>query len=293
MADLFSPVIVGTMRLGQWGARLSTPQLQEFIEQALSFGFHTFDHADIYGDYTTESDFGKVLQGNSTLRSKLKLITKCGIKLISKNRPNHQIKSYDSSGEHIIRSVENSLRNLCTDVIDVLLLHRPDVLLWAEEIASAVTKLQEAGKIIHFGVSNYSAAQMELLHSYVPLITNQIEISPLAIHPFSDGTLDVCQRLQIRPTAWSPFAGGVLFSESSDTRVLQIQKVAARLSLKYDVPADQIYLAWVRTHPLQIIPVVGTTKITKLQSAYQSLTCDLSREDWYKIYEASLGHEVP
>ncbi|MGZ5253917.1 MAG: aldo/keto reductase, partial [Flavitalea sp.] len=166
--NIFSPLIAGTIKWGFWGARFSTVQYQEIIDHCISLGINTFDHADIYGDYTTEEDFGKVLIQNSSLRSKIKIISKCGIKLVSENRPDHKIKSYNTSFRHIINSAEKSLSNFNTDYLDALLIHRPDPLLDVDEVAEAFTRLRNAGKVLLFGVSNFNASQLNLLNSRFP-----------------------------------------------------------------------------------------------------------------------------
>ena len=215
----FSPLIIGTMRLGRWGAGLKTQQLERFVNACVEMDLRTFDHADIYGDYTTESDFGQLLKNNSSLRAELQLITKCGVKLLHANRPDHTIKSYDTSREHILMSVENSLRNLQTDYLDVLLIHRPDYLLNPQEVAECFTELRDSGKVRAFGVSNFTPDQFDMLNTCFPLITNQVEISLLTLNPFTDGTLSQCMLSNIRPMAWSPVGGGALFKPSSDPAV--------------------------------------------------------------------------
>ena len=163
--DTISPFIIGTMRLGTWGSQLSTTEYEKFIEGCLELGLVDFDHADIYGHYTTEEDFGNVLKSRKDLRDKMRITTKCGIKLISENRPNHKIKSYDLSAKHILESVDLSLSNLKTDYIDILLLHRPDYLFNPYEIAEAFATLKKEGKVLGFGVSNFTPSQFDLLYS--------------------------------------------------------------------------------------------------------------------------------
>jgi len=261
----FSPLIVGTMRLGNWGANMTTAQYHEFIEGCLELGLKDFDHADIYGHYTTEAEFGAVLKQNPSLRQRLQLTTKCGIKMLSENRPDHQLKSYDSSKEHIISSAERSLKNLGTDYIDVFLTHRPDLLMEPDEIAEAFTKLKDEGKVLHFGVSNFSRSQFKLLYQRIPLVTNQVEASLLHLDAFHNGTLDVCLQYGVRPTAWSPFGGGALFSTLPSERTLQIRDAASKLEVKYDATLDQILLAFLIRHPSGLIPLLGTTKLSRIQ----------------------------
>lgn len=288
-----SPIIVGTMRLGKWGAQYTTNQLETFVNSCIEFGATTFDHADIYGDYTTEEDFGKVLKNNSSLRSKLELVTKCGIRRVCDNRPEHLIKSYDSSANHIIDSVDNSLKTLNTDYIDVLLLHRPDYLMNPSKIAVTMEYLFESGKVRAFGVSNFTSSQFDLINDKIPLYGNQIEVSLVALQAFDDGTLDQCLRHGARPMAWSPFGGGSLFQTSDDPRINRIRSTAEPLLLKYNCTLDQLLLAWLLRHPSGILPVLGTSKIARVNAAMDARSIVLSQADWYALFQASTGQVIP
>jgi len=289
----FAPLIIGTMRLGEWGAKMNTNELERFIDACLDLELNDFDHADIYGHYTEEGNFGKVIKRRPDLKSKIQITTKCGIKLVTENRPHHKIQSYDSSKNHIITSAENSLKELAVDQIDLLLLHRPDFLMNPHEIAEAFEVLKKNGKVKNFGVSNFTPSQFEMLNSFTPLVNNQVEISLLHLNPFQDGTLDQCLKLNIQPTAWSPFGGGKIFTESDDPRNNRIQKVAKELSEKYNASLDQILLAWLLKHPSSIIPIVGSTKISRIKTAKEALQINLSHEEWYQLWEASVGEPVP
>ena len=288
----FSPLIIGTMRLGVWGVKMTTTELEKFVAACIELGLTDFDHADIYGHYTTEDEFGKVLKNQPSWRQKIQLTTKCGIKLTSENRSNHKIKSYDSTKAHIIASAEYSLKALETDYIDVLLLHRPDYLMNPHDIAEAAETLKKDGKIKHFGVSNYTASQFDLLNSYTPLITNQIELSILHLNALDDGTLDQCIKNNINPTAWSPFGGGSIFQNSEVERNQRIQKVANALAEKHNASLEQILLAFLLKHPSSIIPVLGTSKIERIKNALNATKINLTHEEWYELLEASKGHEV-
>lgn len=288
----FSPVIVGTMRLGSWGVNMSTEELEKFIDACLDLGLSDFDHADIYGHYVEEENFGKVLARRPEIRSKIQITTKCGIKLVCNNRPDHKIKSYDATKEHILWSAENSLKKLNVDVLDVLLIHRPDFIMNPAEIAEAFTQLEKEGKVKHFGVSNFTPSQFELLHSYIPLVTNQVEISVLHRNAFEDGMLDQCLRHSITPTAWSPFGGGNMFGAPMDDVVLRIQNVCEDLKEKYNAGLDQILLAWLYKHPAGIVPVLGTSKVERLQSALEAKSITLTHEEWYDIWTEACGEEV-
>jgi predicted oxidoreductase len=289
----FSAVIAGCMKWGKWGSCFSTSSYLSAIELCVENNINSFDHADIYGDYTTEKEFGTALKNNSALRTKIQLITKCGIKIQSANRPINQIKSYDTSSTHIIQSVEKSLENLHTDYIDVFLLHRPNPLMDPIEIAEAFSKLKQQGKVLHFGVSNFTASQVDLINQYYPVEVNQIEISISHLAAFQNGQLDQCIQKQIIPMAWSPLGGGSLFSEVKDERSIRILNAAKILDKKYDAGIDNILLAFLTAHPAGIIPVLGTSKIERLRSAIVNSSLQLEREEWFMLWTASTGQDVP
>lgn len=288
----FSPIIVGAMRLGKWGAQMTTDELEVFVKGCIELGVTTFDHADIYGDYTTEADFGKVLAKNPEWRSQMQIITKCGICHVCENRPEYSVKAYDSSPEHIETSVNNSLEALSTKYIDCLLIHRPDMLTDPQGVEKIVQQLLEEGKIRSFGVSNFSSKQFKHLHDNVPLHTNQIEASLLQLDAFSNGTLEQLMDYHLRPMAWSPLGGGSVFSEEVDAKTQRIKNTATPLLEKYNCSMDQLLLAWLLRHPSQIIPVLGTTKLERVASAVQALDIEISRNDWYALYQASTGTTI-
>ncbi len=288
----FSPLIVGCMNLGEWGANYPTDKLYEFVLHCLSRGLTSFDHADIYGDYTTEAQFGALLKEHPSLRSQMQLITKCGIRRVCSNRPEHGVKSYDASAAHIRTSLEHSLNQLQTDYVDLLLIHRPDWLLDPSEVAGEVEALKKEGKIKAFGVSNFTASQFELLNASTPLASNQIEASLLHLDPFTDGSLDQALRLGIPPMAWSPLGAGRFFNDRGDERVARIVKALAPLKEKYGAQEDQLLLAWLLKHPAKILPVLGTTKIARIDAALEALTINLDREDWYALWQASTGKTI-
>lgn len=287
-----SAIMVGTMRLGTWGANFNTAQIKQFVEQCMELGLKDFDHADIYGHYTTEADFGLVLKDNSSLRAQLFITTKCGIKLITENRPSHQIKSYDATKKHIIASAEASLKNLQTDYIDVLLIHRPDFMMNPHEIAEAFLTLKRDGKVNAFGVSNFTVSQFDLLNSFTPLVTNQVEISALHLNAFTDGTLDQCMKLGIAPTAWSPLGGGSYFTDENDEQVKRLKPIVLELAEKYNCKEDELLLAWLKKHPAGIVPVIGTSKIERVKAAFKAQSITILHEDWYKVWQAAVGKEV-
>jgi predicted oxidoreductase len=288
---MYSKLIAGTMKWGQWGARCDTQGYLTNIKTCLETGLTSFDHADIYGDYTTEAEFGEALKLEPGLRSQMQLITKCGIAMVSSNRPAHTIKHYNTSKEHIIASAERSLQNLHTDYIDLLLIHRPDPLMHPGEIAEAFTQLQQAGKVRQFGVSNFTVAQTAMLLSAYPIITNQLEISILQRRPFVNGQLDQCLEKNILPMAWSPLGGGNLF-KAEDEQSMRIIAVATLLAEQYDTQPDLVLLAWLLQHPSGILPVLGTAKTERLLEAPGALQIQLTRQEWFMLWRAATGEEV-
>ncbi len=288
-----SPVIAGCMKWGQWGVNYSTAQYLQLIEDCMENMITSFDHADIYGDYTVEEEFGNALKLKPHLRQQMQLITKCGIRRFTQNRPGHKIHSYDTSRKHIISSAERSLKNLHTDFIDLLLIHRPDPLMDPHEIAQAFDQLKKEGKILHFGVSNFTPSQMEMMAKTWKVEFNQIEVSVIHLDPFHDGTLDKCIEHEIRPMSWGPLGSGKLHNVDADERSKRILSIARVLAEKYNVTADQILLAFIFKHPSAIIPVIGSTKIERLKSAYNAVQINIEREEWFMLWRASKGHEVP
>ncbi|MBN8838497.1 MAG: aldo/keto reductase [Sphingobacteriia bacterium] len=287
----FSSPIAGCMRWGKWGANFSTTEYLNMIEVCMQHGITSFDHADIYGDYTTEEEFGNALKLRPELRLQIQLISKCGIQMVTSNK-SHQIKSYNTSKKHIIQSTENSLKNFGTDYLDVLLIHRPDPLLHPEEVADAIAHLKQQGKIKHFGVSNFLPHQVNVLNKFVKIEYNQIEISILRLNSFLDGSLDNCMEHNIIPMAWAPLGGGIL-NDDAHPRFRSITTIAAELAEKYGSGINEILVAFLTAHPSKIIPIVGTTKLERLLQAKQATTIQLAREDWFKLWIASTGEDVP
>ena len=285
----FSKMIIGVMRWGIWGANHSESGVQNLIETSLEEDLYTFDHADIYGDYTTEELFGKAFSGMKIEREKIQLITKCGICLPSEKK-NFPLKYYNYSKEYIINQVDESLKNLKTDYIDLLLLHRPSPLMNPEEIAAAFGILRSSGKVRNFGVSNFTTSQFELISQYFPqLLTNQIEISLTETKTFYDGTLDQMMLKNLKPMAYSVL--GSYFSEDSE-RTARIKAVFDELTVKYNADEAQLLLAFLLKHPAKILPIIGTSKAENIRFLKNSLSINLEIEDWFKMLEASAGSRV-
>ncbi|MEM7117471.1 MAG: aldo/keto reductase [Chloroflexota bacterium] len=286
---LVSRLALGFARLAQW--ELNSYQLLDLLHASIDLGITTMDHADIYGNQSSQRLFGDALAKRPALRQQMQIISKCGIQPY----PAYDVKHYDTSKDHIINSVENSLMLLGTDYLDLLLIHRPDPLMDADEVAEAFAALQQAGKVRHFGVSNHTPSQFELLSSRVdvPLVTNQVQFSLLANKALEDGTFDQAQRLRFSPMAWSPLAGGEVFTgdEVSAKRTrLALREVGIELGT---ASYDQVALAWILTHPANIVPVLGTSRLDRLQSAAQAAPMRLSRPQWFRLLQAARGKYVP
>lgn len=277
------------MTWGEWGKKMSTKQMTDLIHHCVENEITTFDHADIYGAYTTEATFGKAFTNSSIKRENIQLISKCGIQYMCENREN-KVKHYDYSKDYIIWSVEQSLKNLETDYLDLLLLHRPSPLMVAEEIAEAITLLKKQGKIKDFGVSNFTPSQMEMISLRMDIDVNQIEFSLTQHCAMHDGTLDYMKTCGIRPMAWSPL-GSVFREDNEQTR--RIHKQLGELLEKYNATEDQLLLAWSLRHPAGIIPVVGTTNSKRLKQAVEATKINLELEDWFLILVSCQGHKVP
>ena len=287
MKTNLSPVISGTMNWGIWDKNLSTFDMANLIHVCVENGITTFDHADIYGNYTTESAFGKAFTESKINRSKVQFISKCGIALPQTRKT--KIKHYNYSKDYIVWSVENSLKNLKTDYLDVFLLHRPSPLMQSEEIASAVSQLKAEGKIIDFGLSNFSPSQTDLILKNTAVDYNQIQFSATNNEAMTNGSLDHMQTHNIRPMAWNPL--GIVFRENTD-QTRRMKTLLSELVAKYHVGSDLILLAWILQHPAKVIPVAGTVNVARIQYLKKLETLKLDLEDWFAIWSESMGHEV-
>lgn len=285
----FSRFVMGYWRLMDWN--MSAQQLVSFIEQHLDLGITTVDHADIYGGYQCESAFGEAMKLSPALRQRMEIVTKCGIATTAK--PEHALGHYITDRDHIISSAEQSLTNLATDYLDLLLIHRPDPLMDADEVAEAFLALHQSGKVRHFGVSNFTPAQFALLQSRLPftLATNQVEISPVYQPLLLDGTLDQLQQLRIRPMAWSCLGGGRLFNDESFQPLRdELAQVAQELNAE---TIEQVVYAWILRLPSQPLPIIGSGKIERVRSAQAAEQLQMTRQQWFRIRKAALGYDVP
>ncbi len=285
----FSRFVMGYWRLMDWN--MSPRQLVSFIEEHLDLGISTVDHADIYGGYLCEAAFGEAIKLAPGLRQRMEIVTKCGIATTAK--PEHALGHYITDRDHIVKSAEQSLVNLATDAIDLLLIHRPDPLMDADEVAEAFLALHQSGKVRHFGVSNFTPAQFALLQSRLPftLATNQVELSPVHQPLLLDGTLDQLQQLRVRPMAWSCLGGGRLFNDEQFQPLRdELAQVAQELNAE---TIEQVVYAWVLRLPSQPLPIIGSGKIERVRSAIAAQELNMTRQQWFRIRKAALGYDVP
>lgn len=277
------------MNWGVWQAKFSTTEMARMIHTCIENGITTFDHADIYGGYTTEAEFGKAFAESGISRDKIQLISKCGIQHTVGNRST-KVKHYDYSKEYIIWSAENSLKFLQTDHLDILLLHRPSPLMNPDEVAEAVEQLKSQGKIKAFGVSNFTSSQTELIRSRTEVYCNQIEFSATHLDPMLDGSFDYMMVNNIKPMAWSPI--GSIFKEHND-QTHRLKLLLSQLVAKYGVTADVILLAWILQHPAGVTPVSGSVSPERLKNQIKATQVKLELEDWFAIWTESIGNKVP
>ena len=310
-----SKLVFGCMGLGGgWNKYPITSthlkQTHECIDNAIEGGINFFDHADIYTFGKAEQVFGQALSERPELREHIYIQSKCGIKFADEKGP----KRYDFSADWIEQSVENSLKRLNTQYLDVLMLHRPDPLMEVDEVARVFSCLKESGKVKHFAVSNMQQHQMNFLQHALdmPIVANQIEAS-LQKHQFIDeglyagnsdgkdinftpGNIEYCRSFDIQIQSWGSlcqglYTGGDLSNASQadiNTSIL-VNKLAAI----YGTSAEAIVLAWLLRHPASIQPIIGTTNAKRIKASCEAINVHLSREHWYALYESAKGCEVP
>jgi len=308
-----TPLQVSRIALGCMRMRGTASEAVATIQAALEQGINMFDHADIYNRGRSEELFSAIWKEMPGLRSQIVLQSKCGIRFGGDPDPGSP-QRYDFSYEHIVRSVEGSLKRLQTDYLDVLLLHRPDALVEPEEVARAFDELQRAGKVRYFGVSNHTAAQIQLLASCVqqPLVVNQLLLNPLDSELLEvgvsltrrplphrvrgDGTLEYCWMNGITIQAWGPLVGGALSGNlpaDAESRIVEAAQVVAELAAARGVSREAIVIGWLLRHPAGIQPVIGTTNPARIRAACQAVDITLSHEEWYRIFVAGRGSELP
>lgn len=288
----FSRLVYGMWRLAD-DADQSPAHVQAKIEACLEQGITTFDQADIYGGYACEAVLGNTLHASPSLRSQMQIITKCDI-VLPGDQFSARVKFYDTSAEHINTSVENSLRHMAIEQIDLLLIHRPDPLMDHFETGSVLDALVKSGKVRAVGVSNFKAWDWDLLQSAMKtrLVTNQIELSLLSTEAFINGDIATLQQKGIAPMAWSPLGGGQLF-DKSNSKLHDLQTGLAQIADAQGVGIDAVALAWLLKHPSGILPVVGTNNLDRIRKLSDATKVTLDRQTWFDLYTRAIGQEVP
>ncbi len=288
-------VAISRIAYGMWRIAAdpdtSPAHVQAKIETCLAQGITTMDQADIYGDYGAEAVLGNALAAAPGLRDRIEIVTKCGIVAPIGRHAGARVKYYDTSAAHITASVEASLRAMRTDRIDLLLIHRPNPMMNPAETGRALDDLVASGKVRAVGVSNFRPYDVELLadNMHQPLVANQIEISLAALEPFANGDLAFIQRSGMLPMAWSPLAGGALLAGGRPGLIEALRAMAEAKGT--DMAA--LAVAWLLAHPAGIVPVMGTNTMARIAALDDALQMELDLEDWFILYTAALGHDVP
>ena len=281
-----SPAVYGFYRWN--GSYVNEDKMEKIMNLCLELDINTFDHGDTYGDYTCEEIFGNVFKRSGIKRESIVLFTKCGINVPHPARPDYRVKHYDTSREHITNSVENSLRNLRTDYIDVFLLNQLDPLSNLEETALTLEKLKDSGKIKNVGVVNFSVFQHQLLSSYlrIPIVTNHIELNLLNTSAFDNGQVDYIKQKYMRPLATSPLAEGKI-ANSNEKIPLRIRGKLEEFAGKYNSHFESVAIAWLVK--LGALPLIGTTDELRIRNIAEAFKINLDRQDWYELYAVSRG----
>ena len=284
-----SRIIYGMWRLSD-DPNLSHERVQKKINLCLEQGITTFDQADIYGDYSAEGILGETLRKDKSLRNQMEIITKCDIVAPCGKFKNEPLKYYDTSQAHLNRSVNASLKDMAIEHIDLLLLHRPDPLMNADETGEALDKLIKSGKVRSVGVSNFKPWDWSLLQSRMSnkLLSNQIEFSLLNPQALNNGDLSFHYRDQTPVMAWSPLGGGDLLNKNG-----QLLDCLNAIAKRYKVDVASVAIAWVLKHPAKILPILGTNNLDRISKISESVAINMDRKTWFELYTASIGHEVP
>ncbi|EJX16932.1 aldo keto reductase [Staphylococcus sp. OJ82] len=291
----FSKVIQGFWRAKDW--QWTPQQLNRYLNELVERGITTMDHADIYGGYSCEGIFGEALKLSPQLREQMEIVTKCGIVLPSERIHEADGHRYDHSKHHIQKSVDRSLQELQVDYLDSLLIHRPSPLMDPQEVTEAITALVNEGKVKSFGVSNFNKSEYDLLSKHLVsdklhITLNQLEISPYTIDILENGLMNHMYKDNVKMMSWSPMAGGKLF-DLEDEKSVRIMAVISPLAQKYHTSVNGIVMAWLNKHPATIMPVLGTHKIERIDEAIKGLEVTITDQEWFDIYTASLGHDIP
>ena len=288
----FSRLIYGMWRIGD-DDNITAAHVEKKIQLCLDQGITTFDQADIYGGYTAEAILGAALKKNPSLRQRMEIVTKCDIVAPVGRYSDRKVKYYDTTRAHIEASVNQSLKDMQIDSIDLLLIHRPDPLMDHNETGEALDDLVKSGKVRSVGVSNFKYWDWNLLQSAMTyqLVTNQIEVNLNTHHALTDGSIAFLQERGIKPMAWSPLAGGSLVDENN-AELTGVRKALKKMATEQGVGVDAVAVSWLLKHPATILPILGTNNLQRIATLSDALKVEMSREDWFVLYESALGCEV-
>jgi predicted oxidoreductase len=282
-----SPAIYGFYR---WDhiANDGIERMERIVNLCLELGINTFDHADIYGSYNCEEMFGQLIKQKAVKREDIVIFTKCGLRVPGANQPEVRIKHYDTSREHILRSVDNSLRNLKTDYIDIFLLDHLDPISDLEETALVLLQLREKGKVKNIGVANFSVFQHQLLAAYlqVPIVTNHIELNLLNTSALDNGQLDYIKQRYMRPLASSPLAAGKI-ATGPDEQAVRVRRKLEEIASRYNADIESVAIAWLVK--LGALPLIGTTDEQRIRNIADAFSINLDHQEWFELYVASRG----
>lgn len=288
----FSNLIQGYWRLESW--EMNAQERLSFLKTHVEMGITTVDHAAIYSAGNCEVLFGEALKLDPTMRDQIEIVSKFGINGIATGNGEKRVSHYDSSKQAILDSTNNSLQRLGVEQLDTLLVHRPDFLMNADHVAEAFAELKQSGKVKHFGVSNFTSSQFDLLQSRLdmPLVTNQVEINPMNFDVLENGVCDKLQQYRVRPMAWSCLAGGNIFSEQTE-QAIRLRHTLTELAEELGATSiEQVIFAWVLKHPSNPVALIGSGKIERVKEAVNALALQMNTEQWYRVWVASKGHGV-
>ncbi|MGF1765536.1 aldo/keto reductase [Aliivibrio kagoshimensis] len=289
----FSKFIQGYWRLESW--EMSPQERLSFLKSHVEMGVTTVDHAAIYSSGRCETLFGEALKLDPTMREKIEIVSKFGINGIATGNGEKRVSHYDSSKQAILDSIDNSLRRLGVEQLDTVLVHRPDFLMDVDQVAEAFAELKKSGKVKHFGVSNFTVSQFNLLQSRLeaPLVTNQVEMNPMHFDVIGNGVCDQLQQCRIRPMAWSCLAGGHIFSEQTE-QAIRLRGTLTQLAEELGAHSiEQVIFSWVLKHPSNPVALIGSGKIARVKEAIGARKLQMNTEQWYRVWVASKGFSVP
>ncbi|KXK38808.1 MAG: aldo/keto reductase [Saprospiraceae bacterium] len=287
----FSKVVAGVIRWGSWGSKLSSSKMTSLMNSCMEMGVTTFDLADVYGNYTTEREFGDALILSGIPRDQIQIISKCGIVKPCAERPGFSISHYNTSKRYILESVDQSLENLNTEYLDVLMINRPSPIMNYGEMGEAFHILKEAGKVREFGVVNFSPDQIRAMLKYYPITSHQSEFSISHLNPMNDGTIDTCVANDIVPMSWSPIGGGAIFTNTKSGKRKEIKLEEYAQSNGWTI--TEMALLFLMHHPAGIRPIINHAKADKIKEAVDLINIELTNEKWFEILILLQGHELP